>query len=256
MLHKIIFAILLAFSNNVFAYLVYGGNPAQEYDVRKSWEKAQVYVPGNFLNKTVNNVSVEQPMPVIIFLHGCGGINETERKWAEYLKTEKFIVVMLDSYAIPNREKNCITATHTTNIGKVPVNDLRPAEAEYALSQIKQTSWADQNNIFLMGHSEGAMGAFLTREVGYAGVVITGFPCSIRGRPFGSSRDKPTLIINFERDPYFERPDNPYTQCSDRPFWKFRTATTELILQGKGHSAADNKEAREALKTFLNSNKK
>lgn len=254
MLPKMLAFALLIFSNNVFAYLVYGGTPPQEYDVRKSWEQAVVYVPGSFFTKTIDTVEVTAPLPVIVFLHGCGGINETERKWADFLKSEKFIVVLLNSYAIPNREKNCVTATHTTNIGKVPVNDLRPAEAEYALSNLKTKQWVDKNNIFLMGHSEGGMGSFLTREIGFTGVIITGFPCSIRGRPFGSSRDKPTLIINYERDPFFERPDNPYTQCSDRPYWKFRTNTTELILPGRGHGSADERTARETLKKFLNDN--
>jgi len=253
MLHKIIFAILLTFSNNVFAYLVYGGNPAQEYDVRKSWEKAVVHVPGNFSTRTVDTVEVTAPMPVVVFLHGCAGINDTERKWTEFLKAEKFIVVLLNSYAIPNREKNCIPATHTTNVGKVPVNLLRPAEAEYAMSKLKEKAWADKDNIFLMGHSEGAMGTFLTRNVGFTGIVITGFVC-LPGRPFASSRDTPTLIINYERDPFFEKPDRDYLQCSDRPYWRFRTNTTELILPGRGHGSADDRTARETLKNFSKNN--
>jgi predicted alpha/beta-fold hydrolase len=256
MLRNLLLICLILLSNNVYAFYVYGGEPHREYDVRKSWEKAVVHVPGNFLTKSIDNVTVDNPMPVVLLLHGCAGINETERRWSNFLKAQKFIVVLLDSYAIDNREKNCISETHTTNIGKVPVNDLRPAEAEYALSKLKEKSWVDTNNIFLMGHSEGGMGAFLTRELGFNGVIIAGFPCPIRGKRFGSSRDTPTLILNYERDPFFERSNMTYTQCSDRPYWKFRTNTTEVLLPGRGHSSADHPIAHEALSLFLRTNKK
>ena len=256
MLRNIILTLLVLVSTASYGFVVYGGNPYQEYDVRNSWEKAVVYVPGNFLTKSVDNITVSNPMPVVLFLHGCGGINEQERKWANFLKSQKFIVVLLDSYAIPNREKNCISATNTTNIGKVPVNDLRPAEAEYAISKLKDMPWADSNNIFLMGHSEGGMGAFLTKELGLQGVIISGFPCTIRGRRFGSSKDTPTLILNHERDPFFIRPGVEYAQCSDRPYWKFRTNSTEVILSGNGHGTADAPIAQEAVSNFLKENKK
>jgi predicted alpha/beta-fold hydrolase len=256
MLRNLLLTCLLLISNNGYAFYVYGGEPHREYDVRKSWEKAVVQVPGNFLSKSIDNVTVDAPMPVIVFLHGCAGINEQEHQWANFLKSQKIIVVLLDSYAIPNREKNCVPASHTTNLGKVPVNDLRPAEAEYAISKLKEMPWADPNNIFLMGHSEGGMGAFLTKELGLRGVIISGFPCTVRGRRFGSSRDTPTLILNHESDPFFIRPNIEYTQCSDRPYWKFRTNTIEVILSGNGHGTAHAPLAREAVSKFLKENKK
>jgi pimeloyl-ACP methyl ester carboxylesterase len=254
MLRKLLLIILILVSKDVYAFLVVGGNPTQEYDVRKSWEHAVVHVPGNLLTKSVDSVTVSNPMPVIVFLHGCAGINEQERKWANFLKSQKVIVILLDSYAISNREKNCITATHTTNIGKVPVNDLRPAEAEYAVSKLKDMPWADTKNIFLMGHSEGGAGAFLTKELGLRGVIISGFPCSVRNRRFGSSRDTPTLILNHEIDPFFVRPDVEYKQCSDRPYWKFRTNAVEVILPGSGHGTAEAPLAQEAVSKFLKEN--
>jgi pimeloyl-ACP methyl ester carboxylesterase len=256
MLRNIILTLLILVSTASHAFVVHGGNPYQEYDVRKSWEHAVVHVPGNFLTKSVDNITISNPMPVLVFLHGCGGINEQERNWANFLKSQKIIVVLLDSYAIPNREKNCVPASHTTNIGKVPVNELRPAEAEYAISKLKEMPWADPNNIFLMGHSEGGMGAFLTKELGLRGVIISGFPCTIRGRRFGSATDTPTLILNHETDPFFIRPNVEYMQCSDRPYWKFRTNTSEVILPGNGHGTAHSPIAQEAVIKFLKANKK
>lgn len=244
MLNRIM--IIIAF----FAVGVSDASDMSRYDVSKAWDKAVVYVPNQFFTKTVETVEVEKPMPVVVFLHGCGGIHDHERRWAEEIKAAGYIVVLPNSFGIPGREVNCISETSTPNIGKVPVNDLRPAEAEYAASKVKEMKWADKDNIFLMGHSEGGMGAYLTKELGFKGIIVSGFPCSVRRR-VGSEHGTPFLAINWERDPYFENTNYPYAQCSDRPFWKTRIDTNQLVLPGKGHATAYERSAREAVLKFI-----
>jgi len=222
----------------------------EDYDVSKSWENAVAYVPYNFFPKKIDSVQVEKPLPVVILLHGCGGIGEHEKRWAQNLTYEGFIVVLPDSFSIPNRQSNCIPATNTRNIGQVPVHDLRPAEAEFAMRKISDQVWADKQNIFLMGHSEGGMGAFLTKEIGFKGVVISGFPCEKR-RKVGSSDTTPFIAINWEIDPYFSKNEIPQMQCSNRPFWGNRNDRTEIILKGKGHATAYEDSANSAVIKFL-----
>jgi poly(3-hydroxybutyrate) depolymerase len=242
MIKNLIFILFFSYSISVNAFVVQG------YDVSKAWEGSQVYVPSNFLVKTVNNVKVDSPFPVVILLHGCGGIGEHEKKWAQNLKSEGFIVVLPDSFAIPNRVINCIPSSNTPNIGKVPINDLRPAEAEFAMKMMQDQVWADKRNIFLMGHSEGGAGAFLTKEVGFKGIVVSGFSCGVR-KKVGSADTTSFIAINWEIDPYFSKDDTPQRQCSDRPFWKNRADKVEIILKGKGHATAfDNFANREVIK--------
>ena len=242
MKNKTVFASLLFFSSIANAFLVQG------YDASKAWDGAQVYVPSNFLVKSVDNVKVGKPSPVVILLHGCAGIGDHEKKWAQNLKSEGFIVVLPDSFAIPTREINCIPSSNTPNVGKVPVNDLRPAEAEFAMKKVQEQVWADKNNIFLMGHSEGGAGAFLTIEAGFKGVIVSGFSCGVR-RKVGSADATPFIAINWEIDPYFSKDDSPQRQCSDRPFWKNRVDKVEVILKGKGHATAfDSLANREVIK--------
>ena len=239
---RALFAFISLHAISANAFLVQG------YDISKSWESAQVYVPSNFLVKNVNNVKVDKSLPIVVFLHGCGGIGEHEKKWAHHLKSEGFIVVLPDSFSIPNREINCIPSSHTTNTGKAPVNELRPAEAEFAMKIIQDQVWADKRNIFLMGHSEGGAGAFLTKEVGFRGIVVSGFSCGVR-RKVGSADTTPFIAINWEIDPYFSKDDTPQRQCSDRPFWKNRADKVEIILKGKGHATAfDSLANREVIK--------
>jgi poly(3-hydroxybutyrate) depolymerase len=244
MIKKILFVFLLIASNFSNAFLVQG------YDVSKAWEGAQVYVPSNFLTKKVDDVKVDKPLPVVILLHGCGGIGDHEKKWAQNLKSEGFIVVLPDSFAIPSREINCVPSSNTPNVGKVPVNDLRPAEAEFAMKKVQEQVWADKNNIFLMGHSEGGAGAFLTKEAGFKGVIVSGFSCGVR-RKVGSADTTPFIAINWEIDPYFSKDDSPQRQCSDRPFWKNRVDKVEVILKGKGHATASDSLANREVISFL-----
>jgi dienelactone hydrolase len=221
----------------------------QGYDIGKSWDNATVYVPSNFFPKRVHTVTTEKPMPTVILMHGCGGIGEHEKRWAEHIKAQGFIVVLPDSLAIPNRPKNCDSTAHKV-LSLVPVNDLRPAEIGYAMSKLKDAPWVDQKNIFLMGHSEGGMAAYLAPELGFRGVIISGFPCTIRGG-VRAKTDTPVLAINWERDPWFERPDRRFRQCSETPLWQRRTGTSELILSGVGHATAYEPSARDAVAMFL-----
>lgn len=222
----------------------------QGFDVFKAWESAVVYVPSNFLPKRVIDVRVDAPQPVVIFLHGCGGIDMHERRWADHLKSQGFIVVLPDSLAIPGRSKNCDSTTHTTNLGKIPVRELRPAEASYAMARVREQTWADQDNIFLMGHSEGGMGAYLTPEMGFKGIIISGFICLIPGG-IRAQLATPVLAINWELDPWFIRPDRPNLQCAERPFWSRRSNAKQLVLPGQGHATAFETIARDAVGSFL-----
>jgi poly(3-hydroxybutyrate) depolymerase len=248
MIKNFIILFFLAISSMANAFLVQG------YDVSKAWESAQVHVPSNFFVKNVNNVKVDAPLPVVIFLHGCGGINDHEIRWATFLKSKNFIVVLPNSFAIPNRQTNCTSTLPNRMVWRVPVDHLRPAEAEYALSKIKELEWADKNNIFLMGFSEGGMAAHNAKEDGFAGIIMSGFPCALRN-PIKSHFSTPTLVLNWEIDPDFIRNDGSYQQCSDKPYWQWRTNSTEILLEGKGHFNAHEPKAREAVLNFLIENK-
>ena len=242
--------ILGLFSKSTLAFMV------QVYDVSKAWETAPVYVPSNFLVKRVANVKVDSPLPVVIFLHGCGGINDHEKKWANFLKSQNYIVVLPNSFGIPGRPTNCTDTLPDKTVWRVPVDQLRPAEAEFALSKVKELEWADKNNIFLMGFSEGGMAAHNVNADGFAGIVMSGFPCALRG-PIKSAPDTPMLVLNWRLEPNFVRMDgSSYQQCSEKPFWKFRTKSTEVLLDGRGHFNVDEPIARNAVLNFLKENKK
>ena len=104
-----------------------------------------------------------------------------------------------------------------------------------------------------MGHSEGGMAAYTTPELGFKGVIISGFTCRIQGGVRAKS-DVPVLALNWERDPWFAKPDRPYRTCRDTPLWQRRPDAQELILPGQGHATADEPSARDAVTNFLKRN--
>jgi poly(3-hydroxybutyrate) depolymerase len=144
-------------------------------DVAASWEHAVVSVPGRFLTTSVKDIEAEKPRPVVLLIHGCAGIQRTESSWAGFLKGEGYIVVEPDSFA-RSRPKSC--DPRTRRAGLFPgVTMYRLDEVTYALDQLRESPWADQRNLFLMGHSEGAVAAATANVSGFRGVIISAWIC-------------------------------------------------------------------------------
>ena len=216
---------------------------AQKYDISKSWQDAVVLVPGNIFTKTVYTVTVDKPMPVVILMHGCSGIQQHETQWAHFLKSQGYIVVLPDSFAIPGRVMNCDSSSNTPNLGLVPVKRIRPAEVEYTMLQLRKEYWVDKNNIFLMGHSEGAMAAANSPELGFNAVVISSFICN---NGVGASITTPVMAISYESDPYFV---NKNYMCKDK--WGDRPNAKQIVLSGHGHATSQNTIAKQEVVAFL-----
>ena len=218
----------------------------EKYDISASWDKAVVHVPGNFFTKNISRVDVVHPYPVVVFMHGCAGIGQEENQWARFLKDKGFIVVLPDSFAIPNRVINCSTTEKIANLRLVPVNRLRPAEVAYAMSQLQTKPWVNKKQIFLMGHSEGAMAATRTPDMGFKGIIISGFICALGVK---AGPETPLLAIAWASDPYFQ---NTSFQCDSQ--WGLRTNCIQVLLPGNGHSTSGERSAQKAVVDFLENN--
>src|SRR5262245_29149905 len=87
----------LAFSASAAAQ-----TPASQ--VAKSWEKAKVYVGGAPIADGTSKISVSKPTGVVIFLHGCAGIEAEAKNWATLISAQKFVVILPDSLARSDRK--------------------------------------------------------------------------------------------------------------------------------------------------------
>ena len=225
--------------------------------ISHTWKSAKVYVPG-LSESPVKFNEVPQDTkkhPVVIFLHGCGGLNKPSLRWGKILSELGYIAVLPDSYAIPGRKIYCdIKNKKTPGGGKgVEVKTLRANEVRVTKNEVIKMSWADDKNIFLMGHSEGGSGVAFTRDRVFRAIVSSGFKCGkyhpIRGKlPIRVHPKTPILFIYYKNDPWFN-----YDNCKD--FVKTRNSARVVELEGSEHETSSNQIARDSVAEFISKHK-
>jgi dienelactone hydrolase len=215
-----IFFLLPVSANEKLNSFSFGG---VEYDVTHTWRNAKIIEPGSIFSKSLDSLDTKTPTPTILLMHGCSGIYEGD--WASFFKSKGYVVVMPDSFAIPNRKSNCDTKTKKT-FGNIPTQILRNLEAEYAMTQLQTMPWVDKKNIFIMGHSEGGIAAWQTNDKKFNGIIVSSYHC------YGGTTESsiPILAINFENDPWI----GWYGHCKNN--WGQRKNATQIIIKGEGHN--------------------
>ena len=211
-------------------------------EVARTWEQGRVYLPHNSSYFRPSEVSVRDPRPTVVYLHGCTGITVGDQFWAGTLTEAGYAMVMPDSFARYHRLRNCDPRRYGT--GLFPeAGRMRQEEIEHALAMVRSSPWADQKNLFLMGHSEG--GAAVARWQGYSfkALIISGHWCRAGVR---APLKTPIVAINFESDPWSS---GLSATCASR--FQIRENATELLLSGSGHDTSRSPEAQNAVMKFL-----
>jgi hypothetical protein len=227
----------------------------QGADVALTWEKAEVFVPGSFFKKTPNKVTVNKPLPVVIYLHGCTGIDpDHDARWGDFIKGLGYIAVLPDSMARPGRKSNCDPKIKRG--GAFPqANVMRLQETSYALEQVKKSTWADTNNIFLMGHSEGGQASARNKLPDFRGIIISGWTCTDKARPgfdgIFAPLDTPILTLEWDHDAW--REGTPQQGSCANKFGE-RKKARQVLFSGTNHTTYPKEEARDAVAQFLKEN--
>lgn len=231
-----------------------------EEDVGQSWRRAVVYLPKSKQRTTIDQINLTGTHPVVLFLHGCAGLYPKEFdsdlfRWAEFIADQGFIVIMPDSLARPDRIPNCQPGKPGVT-GRFPkALQYRFQEIGYATMKLISAPWADQQNIFLMGHSEG--GSAAARQSGdiFKGLIISGWTCSHKKNPdargIHAPLHIPALAMAYTQDPFFHGKDTE-GKCIDHGQGR---NITQVDLVGIGHGTFGEPRARDALARFLSDHK-
>ena len=211
--------------------------------VEKSWEKAAVFIPGSIFQKSISNLKLDKKYPVLIYLHGCSGITRhNDLRWGQFASEQGFVAILPDSLARPGRISNCDPSTSSTTFRFPMALIYREQEIAYAMQELKRLSWVDQDNIFLMGHSEGSNASAITRIRGFKGIILSSAFCH-HGVTFDASAKG--LVINFLSDPWHQ---GVTARCSKR----LDNKPLEVIhLEGAGHDTFDVPLVKKAVSDFL-----
>ena len=243
----------------IFSFNSTAAQPEENADVALSWVDAPIFVFNHPELKQVNQLGeLKEKLPVVIFLHGCAGINKDSLNWGSYISSLGFIVILPNSMARNGRVPNCDTKLKKGN-GAFPLaRQYRQQEIAYALNQTMNSAWAQRQNIFLMGHSEGGFAVAQSPRSEFAGEIISGATCTNRNNPaydgIFAPASMPVLAIAAIQDEWFENKSATKGRCADKAFG--RSYFKQVDLPGSTHPTYASPVAREAVEDFLIQNRR
>jgi dienelactone hydrolase len=223
-------------------------------DANLSWDNAIVFAADYPEIKTVSQLSsVNTRFPVVIYLHGCAGINKDALNWGSYIASLGFIVILPNSMARIGRVSNCDPKLKQGN-GKFPLaRKYRQEEIAYALQQTLASPWAQTSNIFLMGHSEGGIAVAQSPHAEFAGEIISGATCTNKNNPLydaiNAPLSMPVLAIASLQDEWHENKPAVMGRCIDKA--RGRSYFVQVDLPGSIHPTSGSPVAKNAVKDFL-----
>jgi len=188
-------------------------------------------------------------IPLVVYAHGCAGLDDDVVTWAAALARAGYTVVAPDSFARAGRQASCDGRT------VYPRHDpgvlaLRESEVRYAIVQARTLTWVRQESIVLLGFDQGGVVVAGYRGPPVAAYVVTGWTCTAPDVRHGlfTPPDRPVLAIRWADDPLF---GDPAWNGDCGAHLDARPASRSLVLEGRGHSVAGAAEARDAVLRFL-----
>ena len=238
----------------LFLLAIHQARATSSNDVEFSWLSARLFVPDvdNPVGVDYAN-NLDKAYPVVLYLHGCMGINKDALNWARLIGSIGFVVVLPDSMARTGRVPNCDPKLKKGNGAFPAARIYRQQEISYALNKILAADWAQKKNIFLMGHSEGGWAAAQSKHDEFAGVIISGATCTNRNNLANDGifapANMPVLAVASIDDEWYANKPSIKGRCADKA--ADRSLFRQVDLLGSTHSTFGSSIARDAVKNFL-----
>lgn len=242
--------------------------PPGQSDLELTWYKAPVAMPSG-IGSDAKVTAVGDPafqsamaslkgrrLPVVVYMHGCTGIEKSDRRLMRAVSRAGFLVIAPDSMARQYRPRQCKPRKKTGGFNLF-VYDFRQAEINFALQQLRQSGWADTTNLFLVGSSEGGLAVALHRGAAFRARVITKWTChgSHLVRGLSAPPDEPILAIVRQKDPWYDAEKTRQSgDCG--AYFENRPGSRSWVLEtGKGHNVFKEDEVTEGIVSFLARNR-
>jgi predicted esterase len=150
------------------------------------------------------NFNTNKKIPIVLYMHGSKGLGSSDI-FAKYVTNNvKAIFFAPNSFAIKNRP---VYKSPAKQSEYKKVHNLRQKEIKYSLKKIKKLKYIDNQNIFLMGNSEGALATAIFKSNEFKSRIIIAFSCESNYYypKFKSkiSKNEPILNIMGSCDEYF-----------------------------------------------------
>lgn len=236
----------------------------QPDELERTWQGATVIVPlsrylkeGRDIRGTMrararelDAISLDQKIPMIVFLHGCSGLHGGYRVDLDFLQDQGYAVVAPDSFSRAHKPKSCDWRTKSAG-SHLGVIGFRLAEAEYAVERVKEFPWVDADRVILMGLSEGGITTANYDIDNVAARVVLGWTCQVPWPPLwglDGPQHVPVMSVVSDRDRWFTSwlVDG---DCGE-DMGGFADATS-VVLDSSTHHVLRLAEARDAVAAFL-----
>jgi dienelactone hydrolase len=195
------------------------GDWTDQRELDRVWQTSIVMIPlaaNRVLESSINSLDSgsfqNNRYPTVILLHGCSGVWKGIYRRMEIFANNGFAVITPVSFARKKYPKSCDVVSKTAGLYRGIVS-LRKNDTRYAIRKARELPWVDGENIFLVGHSEGAIIAatFNDPESPVNARVVESWTCDPSWREYGGINapiTEPVLTLLAEHDPWFNNPWN------------------------------------------------
>ncbi|MEA1915775.1 MAG: hypothetical protein U9N30_10750, partial [Campylobacterota bacterium] len=156
--------------------------------------------------KTHPNIKEEKVYSTLFYMHGSSGLYKGDVYRKYIVENLGFIFFAPNSHKIKNRPTYKSPAKHSEY---KKVHKVRLAEIYYNHKKLKKLNFVDNQNIFLMGNSEGGLAAAIYKNNSFKARIITAFSCEssyfYKNFKLGSKKDTPLLNIIGTNDEFFSQ---------------------------------------------------
>ncbi len=231
-------------------------------DLELTWRNAQSAVPDMIgggiasITDSSRRVLLEESgrkFAVVVYMHGCTGLKGEDRALMRRIAKAGYVVVAPNSMARKFRPLQCNTYNRQGG-DSYYVFDFRQEEINFAARELFKTGWADTENLFLFGVSEGGLAAAHYRGPIFKARVITQWTChgSTWVRGISGPEDTPILSVVRRNDPWYK--DSPGQAGDCGAYYGDKRPGSESIVLEKGdkHEVINDEEVIGRIIAFFN----
>jgi len=234
-------------------------------EMDRAWQHSVVRLPqeGKIIYALMKDLSVrelpEQPLPLVIYLHGCTGHIAGSIQRMKWLAEQGYGVIGPDSLAREKYPQSCDPYRLQGGLYRETLI-MRQQDALYAIKQAKKLKWVDPKNIFVVGHSEGGITAATmtssSQDHAVNARVVEGWTCHAIGweeySGIKAPKSEPVMTLVAKHDPWF---DSEYTRGDCSPFINSDNGSRSIVIEegqlAYEHDLLFDQQLRNQVITFL-----
>ena len=239
-----------------------------ESEIKLTWDNALYRVPGangeifrgSIKDLKGNEGFLKNKFKTIIYLHGCSGFWKGTGLRLDFFAKNGYAVIAPASMARKKYPQSCDPNTTSGGLYR-GILKIRKIDALNAVLNAKALNWTDNNNIFLVGLSEGAIttATYAPKNIASSvnGRVIEGWTCNASWdeyRGINSPYNEPIMSLVAKFDPWFQI-DELKGDCGK--FLNKNSLSKSIVIDdpilSKGHSLLHDQNIQKTTLEFLKS---